>query len=111
MRDRLRELMRQAEFAYLDFWKMHSCEKSLTYFTVGYLLENGVIALPVNAGDTIYRPFGRGVESWVVTTIVLHPDEIVFIDDSENSFKESHIGVSTFLTREEAEAKLKGGVE
>ena len=74
-----------------------------------YLIENGVIALPVNAGDTIYRPFGRYVESWVVTTVVLHPDEIVFIDDSENSFKESGIGVSTFLTKEEAEQALKEG--
>ena len=77
-------------------------------FIADYLLDNGVIALPVNAGDTIYRPFGRGVESWVVTTIVLHPDEIVFIDDSENSFKESDIGVSTFLTREEAQKALEG---
>ena len=84
----------------------------IVYYSVAeeladHLLANGVIALPVNAGDTIYRPFGSYVETWVVTTVVLHPDEIVFIDDSENSFKESDIGVSTFLTREEAEQALR----
>ncbi len=71
-----------------------------------HLLANNVIALPIGSGDTIYRPFFQGVESWVVTAIVLYPEEIVFIDDSENSFKESDIGVSVFLTKEEAEAAL-----
>ena len=83
------------------------CARNWAEVIADGLLANGVIALPVNAGDTIYRPFGRGVESWIVTTIVLHPDEIVFIDDSENSFKESDIGVSTFLTREKAERELE----
>ena len=55
MRDRLIELMRQAEFAYLDFSKLCPCEKSLTDFTADYLLENGVIAPPCKVGDTIYQ--------------------------------------------------------
>ena len=104
MRDRLIELLKkQPPFNVLN----GVCVNNLA----DHLLENGVIKLPINAGDTIYRPFARGTESWVVTTIVLYPEEIVFIDDSENSFKESDIGVSTFLTREEAEQALKGGVE
>lgn len=74
-----------------------------------YLLANGVIKLPVNSGDTIYRPFFPGVESWIVETVILYPEEIVFIDDSENQFKECDIGVSVFLTKEEAEVALKGG--
>lgn len=111
MKDRLIELIREAELAHLEDTIMRPHTVSSNDFLSDYLLENGVIKLPVNAGDTIYRPFGRCVESWVVTTIVLHPEEIVFIDDSDNSFKESDIGVSTFLTREEAEAKLKEGGE
>lgn len=80
------------------------------------LVDKGVTLLPINAGDMIYRPFGGTVESWTVTTIVLYPEEIVFIDDSENSFKESDIGVSVFTTREDAEKALdhpteKGGSE
>lgn len=54
-RKRLIELMRQAEFAYLDFSKMHSCEKSLTDFTADYLLENGVIVPPCKVGDKVFR--------------------------------------------------------
>ncbi len=42
-RERLVELIRQAEFAYLDFSKMHPCEKSLKDFTADYLIANGVI--------------------------------------------------------------------
>ena len=111
MRERLIELIREAELAHLEDTIMRPHTVSSNEFLVDYLLENGVIALPVNAGDTIYRPFGRGVESWFVTTIVLYPEEIVFIDDSENSFKESDFGVSVFLTREDAEKALKGGAE
>ena len=111
MKQRLVELIKQDncinpmtcsdKCPYVDLDDCHSARLA------DHLFENGVIALPVNAGDTIYRPFGSYVETWVVTMVVLHPDEIVFIDDSENSFKESDIGVSTFLTREEAEQKLK----
>ena len=107
MRDRLIELVKKGIDKHES--TIENYVRPEWEFVADYLLENGVIKLPVNAGDTIYRPFARGVESWVVTTIVLHPEEIVFIDDSENSFKESDIGVSTFLTREEAEQALKRG--
>ena len=108
MRDRLIELFKSAGEKFND---SNCTEEEALEILADHLIENGVIKLPVNAGDTIYRPFGRYVESWIVTTIVLHPEEIVFIDDSDNSFKESDIGVSTYLTREEAEKALKGGAE
>ena len=115
MKDRLIELCENL----ISSCKSSSCEdcehnnidypNCMSVHFADYLIENGVIVLPINAGDTIYRPFGvKGVESWIVETIVLHPEEIVFIDDSENSFKESDIGVSVFLTREEAEKALQG---
>ena len=106
MKDRLIELLKGAERKYLS---NGTYIPQMAEFFADYLIENGVIVLPINAGDTIYRPFGvKGVESWIVETIVLHPEEIVFIDDSENSFKESDIGVSVFLTREDAEKALQG---
>ena len=106
MKDRLIELLGKCCAKYLNVTNLLEYEKLIF---ADYLIENGVIVLPINAGDTIYRPFGvKGVESWIVETIVLHPEEIVFIDDSENSFKESDIGVSVFLTREEAEKALQG---
>lgn len=89
----------------------HTCgENSSSYCAEAIatmLVDKGVTLLPINAGDMIYRPFGNTVESWTITTIVLYPEEIVFIDDSENSFKESDIGVSVFTTREEAEQALR----
>ena len=73
------------------------------------LLKSGVIMLPIKVGDTIYR-FGdpiKNVYEWEVEHIEIYADQIVFVDDSDNEFTITDIGVTVFTTREEAEAKLR----
>ena len=108
MRERLIELMRQAEFAYLDFSKMHPCEKSLTDFTADYLLENGVIVPPCKVGTTIYMIVTKRAK---VTREYFH-----FIKKTKLTFLNlervlENWGKTVFLTREETEKALKGGAK
>ena len=74
------------------------------------LEEQGLLLrLPCKVGDTIYRcgdPIKK-VYEWDIEHIEIFYDEIVFIDDSDNSFTVGDIGETVFLTREEAEARLK----
>ena len=83
----------------------------------GYLLANGVIVPPCRVGDTVYsidncinRP-----EMIVVTSIHHHKKHTFFSALSRNQreycFEEKDIGKTVFLTKEEAEEALKGGVQ
>lgn len=64
--------------------------------------EGRLVMLPVKVGDTIYRPEALQY-SWDIVSATIYPDEIVFTDDSDNIIKETDIGKTVFLTREEAE--------
>lgn len=70
-----------------------------------YLLDNGVIVPPCKVGDTVYRLNDCAVSeySWDIVSVQDWGDELSFIDDSDNSFSESDIGKTVFLSREEAE--------
>lgn len=71
-----------------------------------YLLANGVIVPPVKVGDTVYRVCkrkydvdGYGMqwfEDWGIVANAFHLRML------------NEIGKTVFLTKEEAEAKLKG---
>ena len=71
-------------------------------------VEGRLVVLPVKVGDTIYRPEALQY-SWDIVSATIYPDEIVFIDDSDNIFRPDDIGKTVFLTREEAEKVLGGG--
>lgn len=95
-----------------DEWEPHSCEKCyVNNCTVGkladYLLSNGVIVPPCKVGQTIYRIGNGKIWEWDITVIEVYPDEIALVDDGDNYIKPSEIGKTVFLTKEEAEAKLK----
>ena len=70
--------------------------------------EGRLVVLPVKVGDTIYRPEALQY-SWDIVSATIYPDEIVFIDDSDNIFRPDDIGKTVFLTREEAEKAIGGG--
>ena len=111
MRDRLIELMGQAEFAYLDFSKMYPCEKSLKDFTADYLLENGIIVPPCKVGGKVYcivEGFDVVMEGHIRQLIVA---EGIFIDCVirgyfNQVFHSSKIGKTVFFTKEEADRAL-----
>lgn len=106
MKDRLIELLGKADEATeILIGDFPSYEEELKAFYTGianYLLDNGVIVLPCAVGDTV----------WEVVSLPMLP---------EDGFKEEYmiwerlfryediedIGKYVFLTKEEAEAKLK----
>ena len=73
------------------------------------LLANGVIVPQCNFKDTIYRVDSKGkiYYDWELMYIQVYPDEILYIDDSDNHFTAKEIGKTVFLTKAEAEQKLK----
>ena len=78
------------------------------------LVKQGVIVPPCKVGDTVYR-FAHNkdrseykiVDFWEVVKIEIYEDEILIIDDSDNYITVESIGETVFLTKEEAEEKLK----
>ena len=89
------------------------------------LIDKGVITLPIKVGQTVYVPwcyaFQRGIATVKVEEIKFYDSQMrymFFIDmESDNEcFNQSFggwkiekaIGVTVFLTREEAERALKG---
>ena len=126
MRDRLIELKRQfvESFECKDCTpENEKCGKCLTEKETDYLLENGVIAPPCKVGDKVYiiDEGDEGTEPYIldVTITVIGYDIGGFwitMDLPLGLKMSSHIGESSFgktvfLTREEAEQALKGGVE
>lgn len=112
MRDRLIELLN------VD---MSGCEGDYAEELADYLLENGVIVPPCKVGDKVYvvdyTRFGNMIFECTIEEIShftygtyyylnwgLHIPRF-------KACKEDSFGKTVFFTKEEAEAKLKGGEE
>ena len=125
MKERLIELMKNAEFAYLDFSKMHTCEKSLTDFTADYLLANGVVCPPCKVGDKVFyvnEVCDENADEYLdisvgeVISFSMQKEGLWMYCRYEDGLTYWHLvaddfGKTVFLTKEEAEQALKGGVE
>lgn len=94
-RERLIELVEEAKEEYAGDVTDHT----ETEYIVECLLNNGVIVLPCKVGDKVYQTDGLKVYEGVVKKIVYDAHII--------SFDETAIGESIFLTKKEAEAKLR----
>ena len=102
MRERLIELLDNAESAYLETM-MNDPDKAAEIVKNGYgfyadhLLANGVIVPPCKVGDTVYVIYEHPFDE---TIVEIEKDEfcLAMIDD---------FGKGVFLTREEAEEALK----
>ena len=67
------------------------------------------IELPCKVGDKVYRPSKYlGVVQFIITSFNMYQSEMFFKDDSDNIIYLPDIGKTVFLTREEAEKKLRG---
>lgn len=115
MRDRLIELIKQAEkqeclnavCGDIDF--LIDSPKGAE-FIADYLLANGVIVSPYKVGQIVWRIRNGKIEETTVEKIVLK-DKGLYLKLLCNSFYETScrsVGKTVFLTKEEAEAKLKG---
>jgi hypothetical protein len=90
-------------------------------YVAEYLTANGVIVPPCKVGDTVYYIEGAYYNSNRKTVRPIKVTEISWKCDRSGRdlgfaliahstrYKFSSIGKTVFLTREEAEAKLKGG--
>lgn len=79
-------------------------EKRCQYFKNKSL----IVELPCKVGDKVYRPSKcLGVVQFIITSLNIYQSELFFTDDSENIIYLPEIGKTVFLTKEEAEAKLK----
>ena len=108
MRDRLIELIKQGNIDYLC-----STGKAHYTFLADYLLANGVIVPHCKVGDTVYylakslHTHIEKVKSGKVLRIAITENGIdLFVD---NWTAKLPYGKRVFLTKEEAEEKLKKG--
>ena len=112
-RDRLIELLKKAEDKYCDICA--ECAEDLGYedhetfedFFAEYLLANGVIVPPCKVGDKVYQTDGVRIYESEVKEIYQDRIATIIYDTTGIAFDERAIGKSIFLTKEEAEEKLK----
>lgn len=81
-----------------------------------YLLANGVVVLPCKAGDTVYYPssFCDKIFEKTIDEILMHEKgdtKGTYIHFASTYIPLENIGITVFLTREEAEKALKGEVK
>ena len=73
-----------------------------------YLLASGVVVIQCNIGDTVYQTDGIRIYELEILDVSLRKNKPYYETESID-FDESAIGKTVFLTREEAEQKLKEG--
>lgn len=116
MRDRLVELVQDALFQHAHYVgkerrraleaeteaehsEIYESIKTLHEYVADYLIENGVIVPPCKVGDTVYQTDGVRVYESSIRNIIYETEVI--------AFDERAIHKSIFLTKEEAEQKLR----
>ena len=114
MRDRLIELRQES---------VNGCARNWAEVIADYLLENGVIVPPCKVGDKTFLLLEKDnekydiVESecWRISRHKWGDIYSMYVDceviNNSLEFGSNEFGKTVFLTREEAEAKLKGGAE
>ena len=126
MRDRLLKLCKKSQAEWLEKTYDHETEQKLEEYVADYLLANGVILPPCKVGDMVYRviEMGTGIRFKQVGRCGIGHSQgykivpceekikrfIRTVEVSKNNFFDicENFGKTVFLTREEAEAKLKG---
>lgn len=108
MRERLIELLNKK---YDHFCDQCGVNKDSHYVDnlAEYLIDNGVVVPPCKVGDVVYRIYTRAwIGEDVVREVVVSENGVFYIDDKGRMTSCNKFGKTVFLTREEAEAKLKG---
>lgn len=103
-RDRLIELVEKGKYEYANDITDHT----ETDYIVECLLDNGVIVPPVKIGQTVYElrcndPFSEDISIDIVPSTV--KDFAIFTTEDIHGM--AGVGKTVFLTKEEAEEKLK----
>jgi hypothetical protein len=108
MRDRLIELIQQKQEC---GWRYTDDEYTTDVFNfelADYLLANGVIVPPCKVGDVVYTNIkGIGLQN----SFRINSVDLLGFSNGIYSWTWHQLGKSVFLTLEEAERALKGGVQ
>lgn len=106
-REWLIELHTKAHNEWLEKEYDRETDKSLAEYTADYLLENSVIAPPCKVGQTVYYVFCGKVYKGECHAITQHKDSLqIHLYDYEGD-NASVSAKNVFLTKTEAEEKLK----
>jgi hypothetical protein len=106
MRDRLIKLLNKKYDHFCDQCGINK-DSHYTESLADYLLANGVIVPPCKVGDTVYEiVHGEILEPKVVGFLICQ-DGAILVKTSCSFPLSREIGCCLFLTREEAEAKLR----
>ena len=108
----------------LSGWASSSLFMEMSEYLAEHLLANGVIVPPCKVGDDVYIIEDEEVTNQFVLEVIQHRNGMWYFayvpyDKHQNvrwfypkeKASSSDIGKTVFLTREEAEAKLKEGAE
>lgn len=106
MRDRLLNLCKKSQAEWLEKTYDHETEQKLEEYVADYLLERGVIHIPCKVGDIVYQTDGVSIFELEIWGISLYKNKLYYETESID-FDDDAIGKSIFLTRQEAETKLK----
>lgn len=101
MRDRLLHLIHEAEEKF-TYRPVLDIEK----FVATYLIENGVVVLLCKVGDRVYQTDGVRIYELEVLDVSIHKN-MPYYETESTGFDTRAIGTSIFLTKAEAERKLK----
>lgn len=101
MRDRLLHLIHEAEEKFTDR-PVLDIEK----FVADYLIENGVVVLLCKVGDRVYQTDGVRIYELEVLDMSIYKN-MPYYETESIDFDTRAIGTSIFLTKAEAEQKLK----
>ncbi len=109
MRDRLVELIKKAKKQTKN--ANSDLERNMVF--ADFLLDNGVIVPPVKVGDKVWLVSQNGLYVYDTDVVIVFRDiDGVYFETIQNDvFDDEDINETVFLTREEALAKLKEGVE
>ena len=112
IRNRLVELLQKAEKKCNDTKQCENCvgygkgNECVNYLFADYLFANGVIVLLCKVGDTVYQTDGIRIYELEIFDVSLRKGKPYYETESID-FDDTAIGKSIFLTKEEAEAKMK----
>ena len=110
MRDRLLELIFQGDEKCSEQdcrdCKHHGKDFCGFEHIADYLIENGVVVLPCKVGDRVYQTDGVRIYELEVLDVSMYKN-MPYYETESIDFDTRAIGTSIFLTKAEAEQKLK----
>lgn len=119
---RFKQAKKNGQYEFIDEEEYFAHADECYFFITGYRKQSeNTVELPCKVGDTLYvlsqmkdkriLPF---ISTYEVTSIAIRKKTINVYHEMDGYikiFKQTDFGKTVFLTKEEAEAKMKGGAE